>query len=174
MTTFDYLLLIITAIVLVYQLRIMIRQRKNVVIPGATPNRKPVMIVFGLILLVAILRAQNLAQQWPLFALIVVICAVIFSTGCGLGSDGIYSGGKFIDYKKAMYYDFDTRAKEGLTLRVATLTKECAMRIRPEQQAEILKLLEEKGIPDFETYQKKVQNRVKTRQEAQQRKKKKK
>ncbi len=174
MTTFDYLLLIIAAVVLVYQLRIMIRQRKNVVIPGITPNRKPVMIVFALIILVAILRSQNLAQQWPVFALIIVICAIIFSTGCGLGTDGAYSGGKFIDYKKAMYYDFDTRSKEGLTFRLATLTKECAMRIRPEQRAEILKLMEQQGIPDFEAYQKKVQKSVKTRQEAQQRKKKKK
>lgn len=174
MTTFDYLLLIIAVIVLVYQLRIMIRQRKNVVISGMTPNRKPVMIVFGLIFLVALLRSQNLAQQWPVFALIIAICAIIFCTGCGLGTDGIYSGGKFIDYKKAMYYDFDTRSKEGLTFRMATLTKECAMRIQPEQRAEILKLMEQQGIPDFEAYQKKVQKSVKTRQEAQQRKKKKK
>lgn len=174
MTTFDYLLLIIAAVVLVYQLRMMLRVRKNVVIPGVTPNKKSVMIVFGVIVLIAALRTQNMMQQWPVFALIVAICAIIFCTGCGLGTDGIYSGGKFIDYKKAMYYDFDTRSKEGLTFRMATLTKECAMRIQPEQRAEILKLMEQQGIPDFEAYQKKVQKSVKTRQEAQQRKKKKK
>ena len=174
MTSFDYLLLILSAVVMVYQLRMLIRERKNVVIPGVTPNKKPVMIVFAVIVVVAILRAQNLAQQWPVFAIIVAICAIIFSTGCGLGTDGMYSGGKFIDFKKAMYYDFDTRSKEGLTFRMSTLTKECAMRIQPEQQAEILKLMDVQGIPDFEAYQKKVQKSVKTRQEAQQRKKKKK
>lgn len=174
MTTFDYFLLILAAVVLVYQLRMMLRVRKNVVIPGVTPNKKSVMIVFGVIVLIAALRTQNMMQQWPVFALIVVICAIIFCTGCGLGSDGIYSSGKFIDYKKAMYYDFDTRSKEGLTFRMATLTKECAMRIQPEQRAEILKLMEQQGIPDFEAYQQKVQKSVKTRQEAQQRKKKKK
>ena len=174
MTSFDYLLLVVSAVALIYQLQMLLRVKKNVVIPGVTPNRKPVMIVFGLIVLIAALRAENLAKQWPVFALIALICVIVFATGCGLGKDGIYSGGKFIDYRKALYYDFDTRSKEGLTLRMATLTKECAMRIRPEQRAEILKLLEEQGIPDFEAYQKKVQKSVKTRQEAQQRKKKKK
>ena len=174
MTTFDYLLLVLAAVVLLYQLRMLLRERKNVVIHGVTPNKKPIMIVFAIIVLIAMLRAQNLAQQWPVFVLIVAICSVVFCTGCGLGTDGIYSGGKFIDYKKAMYYDFDTRSKEGLTCRMSTLTKECAMRIQPEQQAEILKLMAENGIPDFEAYQKKVQKSVKTRQEAQQRKKKKK
>lgn len=174
MTTFDYVLLIIAAIVLIYQLQMMLRVRKNVVIPGVTPNRKPVMILLGVIIVIAALRSQNLAQQWPIFALIVLVCGIVFCTGCGLGTDGIYSGGKFIDFKKAIYYDFDTRSKEGLTFRMSTLTKECAMRIQPEQRAEILKLMEQQGIPDFETYQKKVQKSVKTRQEAQQRKKKKK
>lgn len=174
MTTFDYVLLIIAAIVLIHQLRMLVRVKKNVTIPGVTPNKKSVMIIFGVIVVLAALRAQNMAQQWPIFALIVVICGIVFCTGCGLGTDGIYSGGKFIDYKKAMYYDFDTRSKEGLTFRMSTLSKECAMRIQPEQRVEILKLMEKEGIPDFETYQKKVQKSVKTRQEAQQRKKKKK
>ena len=89
MTTFDYLLLVLAAVVLLYQLRMLLRERKNVVIPGVTPNKKPVMIVFAILVLVAILRAQNLAQQWPVFAIIVAICAIIFSTGCGLGTDGI-------------------------------------------------------------------------------------
>ena len=174
MTTFDYVLLILSAVVLLHQLRMLVRERKNVVIHGITPNKKPIIIVFAVIVLVAMLRAQNLAEQWPIFVLIVAICSIVFSTGCGLGTDGIYSGGKFIDYRKAMYYDFDTRSKEGLTFRMSTLTKECAMRIQPEQQAEILKLMEEQHIPDFEAYQKKVQKSAKTRHEAQMRKKKKK
>lgn len=172
MTTFDYILLALAAVVLVYQLWMMLQVRKNVVIPGITPNKKPMMIVFGLIIVAAMLRAQDMAQQWPVFLLIVLICGVIFSTGCGLGKNGIYSGGKFIDYRKAMYYSFDTHAKEGLTFRLSTLTKECAVRIQEDQQDAILDLMKEHRIPDFEAYQKKVQKSIKTREEAQQRKKK--
>ena len=173
MTTFDYILLAIAVVVLAYQIRLMFRVRKNVVIPGVPPNRKSVMIVFGVIILAAALRAQNLAQQWPVLTLIVLICVVVFSSGCGLGTDGVYSGGKFIDYKKALYYDFDTRAKEGLTFRLSTLTKECAMRIRPEQKDEILKLMDVQGIPDFDAYQKKLRKSASAREQAQQRKKRK-
>jgi len=58
--------------------------------------------------------------------------------------------------------------------RLSRLTKEGHMIIKPEQQAEILQMMETNNIPTFEEYQKKMAKRMDSRISASQNKKKKK
>lgn len=174
MTFMDYLLLILAAGVLIYQLNLLIKIKKTVIIPGTPPNRKVLIILVAAILVLAFIRSSSMARTWPVLLITGLACAMIFVGGSGLSLEGMYSGGRYLAFKQAEYYSIDTNSKEGLTFRLAKLTRECSMLIREEQQAEILKLMEENRIPTFEEYQKKMRKRVETRAQASQRKKKKK
>ena len=50
MTTFDYVLLAIAAVVLVHQLMLMVRAKRDVLIPGTPPNRKAVAVLVAVVL----------------------------------------------------------------------------------------------------------------------------
>ena len=65
MTTFDYVLLAIAAVVLVHQLMLMVRAKRDVLIPGTPPNRKAVAVLVAVVLVLAVVRTQNIAQSWP-------------------------------------------------------------------------------------------------------------
>ena len=49
MTTFDYILLIVAAVVLIYQVRLLLRMKRDVLIPGVPPHRKTVGVLMALI-----------------------------------------------------------------------------------------------------------------------------
>jgi len=174
MTTFDYILLIIAAAVLIYQVRLLLRMKRDVLIPGVPPHRKTVGVLMALVIVIAIIRTQDFTRQWPLFVLVVVVCLTVFIGGAGLAADGMYSSGSFISLKQAAYYEFRKRPTGELTFHLSKLTKEGQMIIKPAQQAEILQIMENNSIPTFEEYQKKMSKRLDDRVNASQKKKKKK
>jgi len=174
MTTFDYILLIIAAAVLIYQVQLLIRMKRDVLIPGVPPNRKTIAVLMAIVIVLAIVRTQDFTRQWPLFVLVVVVCLTVFAGGAGLAGDGMYSSGTFISFKQAAYYEFGKSRDGSPVFRLSRLTKEGHMIIKPEQQAEILQMMETNNIPTFEEYQKKMAKRMDSRISASQNKKKKK
>ena len=174
MTTFDYILLIVAAAVLLYQVRLLLRMKRDVLISGVPPHRKTVGVLMALIIVLAFFRTEDFTRQWPLFVLVVVVCLTVFAGGAGLAGDGMYSSGTFISFKQAAYYEFRTRPNGDLTFHLSRLTKEGQMIIKPVQQDEILQMMENNNIPTFEEYQKKMSKRLGDRVNASQNKKKKK
>ncbi len=174
MTTFDYLLLIVAAAVLIYQVRLLLRMKRDVLIPGVPPHRKTVGVLMALVIVLALIRTEDFTRQWPLFVLVVVVCLTVFAGGAGLAADGMYSSGTFISLKQAAYYEFRTRPNGQETFHLSRLTKESQMIIKPEQKADILQIMENSSIPTFEEYQKKMSKRMNDRVNASQNKKKKK
>ena len=173
MTTFDYILIIVAAAVLLYQLKLMIRFKRDVLIPGVPPNKKTVGVLMAIVIALAVLRTQDFSRQWPLFVLVVVVCITVFLGGAGLAGDGMYSSGTFISFQQAAYYEFGKTRDGRPVFRLSRLTKEGHMIIRPEQEAEILQMMYDRNIPEFEEYQKKMAKRVDARVAASQKKKKK-
>ena len=174
MTTFDYILLIVAAIVLIYQVQLLIRMKQDVLIPGAPPNRKTIAVLMAIVIALAIFRTQDFSRQWPLFVLVVVVCLTVFAGGAGLAGNGMYSSGTFISFKQAAYYEFGKARDGSPVFRLSRLTKEGHMIIKPEQQEEIRQLMEDNNIPTFEEYQKKMSKRMDSRINASQNRKKKK
>ena len=174
MTTFDYILLIIAIAVLGYQLKLLIRMKRDVLIHGVPPHRKTVGVLMALIIVLAFFRTEDFTRQWPLFVLVVVVCLTVFAGGAGLAGDGMYSSGTFISFKQAAYYEFRTRPNGQETFHLSRLTKEGQMIFKPEQKADILQIMENNSIPTFEEYQKKMSKRLDDRVNASQNKKKKK
>ena len=48
MTTFDYILLAVAAVVLIYQVQLLLRMKRDVLIPGVPPHRKTVGVLMAL------------------------------------------------------------------------------------------------------------------------------
>ena len=174
MTTFDYILMIIAVSVLSYQVKLLVRMKRDVLIPGVPPHRKTVGVLMALIIVLAIIRTEDFTRQWPLFVLVVVVCLTVFAGGAGLAGDGMYSGGTFISFKQAAYYEFRTRPDGQETFHLSRLAKEGQMIFKPEQKADILQIMENNSVPTFEEYQKKMSRRLNDRVNASQNKKKKK
>ena len=173
MTTFDYILIAVAAAVLVYQVKLLIRFKRDVLIPGVPPSKKAIGVLMALVIALAVFRTQDFSRQWPMFALVVVVCITVFLGGAGLAADGMYSSGTFISFKQAAYYEFGKTRDGRPVFRLSRLTKEGHMIIKPEQEAEILQVMINQGIPTFEEYQKKMAKRVDARVAASQKKKKK-
>ena len=174
MTTFDYILLIIAIAVLGYQLKLLIRMKRDVLIPGVPPHRKTVGVLMALIIVLAFFRTEDFTRQWPLFVLVVVVCLTVFAGGAGLAGDGMYSSGTFISFKQAAYYEFRIRPDGKETFHLSRLAKEGQMIFKPEQKADILQIMENNSVSTFEEYQKKMSKRLNDRVNASQNKKKKK
>ena len=174
MTTFDYILMIIAIAVLSYQVKLLVRMKRDVLIPGVPPHRKTVGVLMALIIVLAIIRTEDFTRQWPLFVLVVVVCLTVFAGGAGLAGDGMYSDGTFIYFKQAAYYEFRTRPDGRETFHLSRLAKEGQMIFKPEQKADILQIMENNSVPTFEEYQKKMSRRLNDRVNASQNKKKKK
>ena len=174
MTTFDYILMIIAVSVLSDQVKLLVRMKRDVLIPGVPPHRKTVGVLMALIIVLAIIRTEDFTRQWPLFVLVVVVCLTVFAGGAGLAGDGMYSGGTFISFKQAAYYEFRTRPDGQETFHLSRLAKEGQMIFKPEQKADILQIMENNSVPTFEEYQKKMSRRLNDRVNASQNKKKKK
>ena len=173
MTTFDYILIIVAAAVLLYQVKLLIRFKREVFIVGEPPSKKTIAVLMAVVIALAVLRAQDFSRQWPMFVLVLVVCITVFMGGAGLAADGMYSSGTFIAYKQAAYYEFGKNRDGKPVFRLSRLTKEGHMIIRPEQEAEILQMMVDHNIPTFEEYQKKMAKRMDSRIAASQKKKKK-
>ena len=173
MTTFDYILLAVAVVVLVQQFTLLIRARREIVIHGTPPNRKVVMVLLAAVLVIAVFRTDNLTHTWPVFVIIAIACLMIFSGGCGLSADGMFSGGRYIPFAQAAYYEMDERGGRRV-LRLSRLSRETHMIVTDEQLPAVMEILENNGIPRYEEYTHKMAKRASTRMEAQQRKKKKK
>ena len=74
-----------------HQLMLMVRAKRDVLIPGTPPNRKAVAVLVAVVLVLAVVRTQNIAQSWPVFVVIAVACVTVFAGGCGLAANGMYS-----------------------------------------------------------------------------------
>ena len=85
------MLLVIAAVVLVHQLMLMVRAKRDILIPGTPPNRKAVAVLEDVVLVLAVVRTQNIAQRWTVFLVIAVACVTVFAGGCGLAATGMYS-----------------------------------------------------------------------------------
>ena len=173
MTTFDYVLLAIAAVVLVHQLMLMVRAKRDVLIPGTPPNRKAVAVLVAVVLVLAVVRTQNIAQSWPVFVVIAVACVTVFAGGCGLAANGMYSSGRFISFQQAAYYEVDQR--NGQTIfRLSRLTRETHMIVPEGKLAAIEELMTTNSIPRDADYQKKRAQSANARAASRQKKKKKK
>ena len=173
MTTFDLILIALTVVVLTYQCNLLIRMKRDVIIPGTAPSKKAIGVIMVLVLVLAVVRAQDFARQWPVFALVFLVCLTVFIGGAGLSANGMYSSGSFISFKQAAYYEIAKQPDGRPVFRLSRLTREGHMIITPEQQAEIEELMMLNRIPNFEEYQKKMAKRLTNRVAASQKKKKK-
>lgn len=169
MTTFDYILLAVAAVMLVYQLRLLLRARREITIPGTPPNRGTVILLVVVLLVLALFRAQDLSHTWPVFVVVAAACLTIFAGGCGLSANGMFSSGRYIAFDKAAYYEMDERGGRRI-LRLSLLTRETHMLVTDEQLPAVLALLEESGVPKYEEYRRKMAKSAATRAEAQARK----
>lgn len=173
MTTFDYILLAVAAVLLVYQLRLLLRARWEITIPGKAPSRGAVVVLVVVLLALALFRAENLTRTWPVFLLVGLACLTIFAGGCGLSDSGMFASGRYIAFDQAAYYEMDERGGRRV-LRLSRLTRETHMIVTDEQLPAVLALLQEHQVPRYEEYRKKMAKSAATRAEAQARKKKKK
>lgn len=173
MTTFDYILLAIAVVVLVQQFSLLIRAKREILIHGTPPNRKAVVVLLAVVLVLAVVRTENLARTWPVFVIIGIACLMIFAGGCGLSANGMFSSGRYISFAQAAYYEMDERGGRRI-LRLSRLSRETHMIVTDEQLPAVMEMLENNSIPTYEVYTKKMAKQASTRMEAQERKKKKK
>ena len=72
MTTFDYILLAVAIAVLGHQISLLIRARREIILPGKPPSRGAVAVLLAVVLVIAIIRTENLARTWPIFVIVFV------------------------------------------------------------------------------------------------------
>ena len=173
MTTFDIILLVVAILVLGYQISLLIRAKREIILPGKPPSRGAVAVVMALVMVLAIIRTDNLARTWPVFALVFMACLAIFAGGCGLSANGMFGSGRYIPFSQAAYYEIDSRGSQKV-FRLSRLSRETHMILTEEMEPKVLEIMRNEGIPRYEEYTHKMAKRANTRMEAQQRKKKKK
>ena len=173
MTTFDYILLAIAIAVLGHQISLLIRARREIILPGKPPSRGAVAVLLAVVLVIAIIRTENLARTWPIFVIVFVACLAIFAGGCGLSANGMFGSGRYIPFSQAAYYEIDQRGSQKV-FRLSRLSRETHMILTDELEPKVLEIMRNEGIPRYEEYTHKMAKRAATRADAQQRKKKKK
>ena len=173
MTTFDYILFAVAIAVLVHQISLLIRARREIILPGKPPSRGAVAVILAVVLVVAVIRTENLARTWPVFVIVFVACLAIFAGGCGLSTNGMFGSGRYIPFAQAAYYEIDERGSQKV-FRLSRLSRETHMILTPEMEEKVLEIMRDQGIPRYEEYTHKMAKRANTRMEAQKRKKKKK
>lgn len=174
MTTFDYILLVLAICVLLYQITLVFRSRRDILIPGKAPNRGTVAIVMAVLLVLALFRVQGQVTGYIVLGLLAVICVLILLNGSGLNETGMYSAGAYIRYSQAAYYEVVANPDGSKTFRLSRLTKEGHMKFDPAREDEIHQLMERKHIPTFQDYQQRTAYRASQRMAAQQNRKRKK
>lgn len=173
MTTFDIILLVVAILVLGHQISLLIRAKREIILPGKPPSRGAVAVVMAVVMVLAIIRTDNLARTWPVFVLVFVACLAIFAGGCGLSAKGMFGSGRYIPFSQAAYYEIDQRGSQKV-FRLSRLSRETHMILTEEMEPRVLEIMRNEGIPRYEEYTHKMAKRANTRMEAQQRKKKKK
>ena len=174
MMSFDYLLLIAAILVVVYQLSLAVRAKRSVVIAGVAPNQTVMIVIIGIVLVIALLRTDDILQRGPTLAAVAMACLSIFATKPGLSKTGMYAGGRYIPFDKAESYEFEKRPDGTQLFKLAKATRECMMIINKEQVKEIEALMEQYQIPTADEFHKRLSDRAKTRVDARQNQKKKK
>ena len=172
MTPFDYILITIAAVLLVYQMLLIFRQIKSAVIRGKAPAKTASAALLGILLALAVWRMGDLSQRWPVVVLLAAVCIAFLLGGTALGENGMFCGGRFIRYDRAAYYVIDTPDGNKPVLHLSKLTREGVMELTPEQVPQGVAFLEEKGVPTVKEYQKKVDETTERRKNAHKRKKK--
>ena len=86
MTTFDYILLIIAIAVLGYQVKLLIRMKRDVLIPGVPPHRKTVGVLMALIIVLVL--AASVATGYTAQA---AIEAIRYYSGIPVGVCSIFA-----------------------------------------------------------------------------------
>ncbi len=173
MNTFDYILLIVAVVALAYQLFLLFRAKREILIHGTTPSRGAVVILLAVVLALALIRTENLRHTWPIFVVIGITCLSVFAGGCGLGRKGMFSSGRFIPFNLAEYYEVK-EYKNQKVLVLSRTTRATQMIIAEADLPAALAMMEENHIPIYAEYTKKLAKRTANRMEAQQKKKKKK
>ena len=173
MMSFDYLLLIAAILVVIYQLSLAIRAKRRVVIQGVAPNQLVMIVLIGVILLIALIRTEDIVQRGPTLIAVALACLSIFLTKPGLAKDGMYAGGRFIPFSAAESYEFVKRPDGTSLFKLAKATRECMMIVTKDQIPEIEAVMEKHSIPTANEFHKRLSDRAKTRVDAKKKKKKK-
>ena len=174
MMSFDYLLLIAALLVVVYQISLALRAKRSVVIAGAAPNQTIMIAIIGVVLVIALIRTDDILQRGPTLAAVALACLSIFLTKPGLSKTGMYAGGRYIPFDKAESYEFEKRPDGTQLFKLAKATRECMMIITKDQVKTIEAMMEEYQIPTADEFHKRLSDRAKTRVDARQNQKKKK
>ena len=174
MMSFDYLLLIAAILVVVYQLSLAVRAKRSVVIAGVAPNQTVMIVIIGIVLVIALLRTDDILQRGPTLAAVAMACLSIFATKPGLSKTGMYAGGRYIPFDKAESYEFEKRPDGTQLFKLAKATRECMMIINKDQVKEIEALMEQYQSPTADEFHKRLSDRAKNRVDARQNQKKKK
>lgn len=174
MTPFDYILITIAAVLLVYQLLLIYRQIRTAVIRGKAPMKTASAALLGVLLALAVWRMGDLSQRWPVVVMLVLVCIAFLMGGTALGENGMFCGGRFIRYDRAAFYAIDNPDGEKPVLRLSKLTREGSMELTPQQVPQAEAFLQGKGVPTEKEYRKKNDESIARRQNARARKRKKK
>lgn len=172
MTQFDLVLMGVAAVLLIYQVVLLVRQMRSALIRGKTPGRAASAVLLGGLLALAVWRMGDLSRKWPVVVVLAAVCAAYLLGGTALGANGMFCGGRFIAYDRAAYFVIDNPAGERPRLRLSKLTREGIMELAPEQISQVEALLMEKGVPTMEEYRKKVDEATERRQSVRARKRK--
>lgn len=176
MNGFDYVILALGALVLIYQLMLMLRLRTQALIRGQTPNKRAVLVMLAILVALAVWRMGDLSQRWPVVAVLIATCAVFALCGTGITDRGVIGGGRQITFARAAYYTIEGENTETPTFRISRITRitrELSLNVAKEDVPRIRALMEENGVATFEEFQEKVDKKTRSRQNAQHKKKKK-
>ena len=174
MNGFDYAILAVGALVLIYQLMLMLRLRTQALVRGRAPNKQAVLIMLAVLVALAVWRMGDLSQRWPVVVVLIAACAVFALCGTGITDRGVIGGGRQITFARAAYYTIEGENTENPTFRISRITRELSLNVAKEDIPRIRALMEEKGVATFEEFQEKVDKKTRSRQNAQHKKKKKK
>ena len=172
MNGFDYVILALGALVLIYQLMLMLRLRTQALIRGQTPNKRAVLVMLAILAALAVWRMGDLSQRWPVVAVLIAACAVFALCGTGITGRGVIGGGRQITFARAAYYTIEGENTENPTFRISRITRELSLNVAKEDIPRIRALMEENGVATFEEFQEKVEKKTRSRQNAQHKKKK--
>ncbi len=173
MTTFDYILLAIAVVATAQQITLLFRARREILIRGTAPSRGTVVALLAVVLVLALVRTENLRHTWPIFVVIGIACLAIFAGGCGLGNRGMYSSGRYVSFASAEYYEIKEHKGQKI-FRLSRMSRETQMIIKEADLPAALTMMEQNSIPNYEEYTKKMAKRTADRVTAHQKKKKKK
>ncbi|MBQ9534923.1 MAG: hypothetical protein IJU78_03670 [Clostridia bacterium] len=154
MEHYDYLLLAVVGLLLVWQLAGLIATGRNVRVAGKMPGQLASFILFAALVAVAIYRNRSRMNTtlWIAFGAMPLVLVIFALMKNGLGDSFVYYRGKRYGYDQIEYYHVEREEGGSFILRLHTRRRDIVLQYPDEKKELVMAYLEKFHIMSFDAH----------------------